>query len=73
MAKPDPDTQNLFDTGVGTAVLVAEEIAAMAQSGRFISREFDDKSLQATSYDFRIGVRAIIGGNSSETDLKKTV
>jgi dCTP deaminase len=72
VAKPDPDTQNLFaDAGAGTAVLVAEDIAAMAQNGRLISREFDDKSLQATSYDCRIGERAIVGGHSNETDLKR--
>ena len=50
MTKPDPDTQNLFgESGAGTAVLVGEDITAMAQAGRLISREFDDKSLQSTS------------------------
>jgi dCTP deaminase len=72
MTKPDPDTQNLFgESGAGTAVLVAEDITVMAQAGRLISREFDDKSLQSTSYDLRIGERAIVGGDSNETDLRK--
>src|ERR1041385_5135656 len=72
MTKPDADTQNLFAEGSsGAAVLVAEDITTMAQNGRLISREFDDKSLQATSYDFRIGERGIVGGDSNETDLKQ--
>lgn len=66
---PNPDSQDLFPEGGSASVLVGEEIADMARNGRLISREFDDKSLQATSYDFRIGTRGIVGGDSSETDL----
>ena len=71
MPKPDPETQNLFaDAGAATSVLIAEDITAMARNGRLISSDFDDKSLQETSYDLRVGERAIVGGNSQGQQRK---
>lgn len=71
MTKPDADTSSLFAEATGTTVLTAEDINTLAQNGRLICEGFDQNSLQAASYDFRIGVRAIVGGNSNETDLTK--
>src|SRR5882762_9183692 len=72
MVRPDPETQSLFaETGAGTAVLVAEDITTLAGNGRLISDGFDPNSLQATSYDLRIGGRAIVAGSGNETDLSK--
>jgi dCTP deaminase len=71
MAKPDPESQNLFaEPLAGVTVLTAEDISTMAQNRRLISDEFDGASLQATSYDFRIGARGLVGGDTNETDLK---
>ena len=64
MPKPDPESQNLFaEPTSGTTVLTSEEITTMAQNHRLISDGFDPGSLQATSYDFRIGEKAIVGGS----------
>jgi dCTP deaminase len=71
MAKPDADTSNLFsEHGVGTTVLLAEDITTMAQNQRLIVIGFDKNSLQTTSYDFRIGKKAVVGGQGSELDLE---
>ncbi len=69
MTKPNPDTQNLF-AQEGTAILTDEEMTVMARNGRLISEGFDSNSLQTTSYDVRIGRRAILGGSSQEIDLE---
>lgn len=70
--KPDPDTSNLFsEHGAGTTVLMAEDITTMAQNHRLIVSGFDTTSLQATSYDFRIGRKAVLGGQGNELDLEE--
>ncbi|HLX68104.1 MAG TPA: hypothetical protein VKV04_00615 [Verrucomicrobiae bacterium] len=71
MAKPDAETSNLFsEHGAGTTVLMAEDITTMAQNQRLIVVGFDQSSLQATSYDFRIGKKAVVGGQGNELDLE---
>jgi dCTP deaminase len=71
MAKPDVETSNLFsEHGAGTTVLMAEDITTMAQNRRLIVDGFDQNSLQATSYDFRIGKKAVVGGQGNELDLE---
>jgi dCTP deaminase len=72
MTKPDPDTANLFaEHGQGTCILIGEDITTMCQNQRLIVDGFDPGSLQTTSYDFRIGAKAIVGGSGNEIDLKK--
>ena len=69
--KPDPETQNLFaEQAAGTTVLLAEDITTMAQNRRLIVDGFDPGSLQTTSYDFRIGKKAVVGGQGNELDLE---
>lgn len=71
MAKPDPETSNLFsEHGAGTTVLMAEDITTMAQNRRLFVDGFDQSSLQATSYDLRIGKKAVVGGQGNELDLE---
>jgi dCTP deaminase len=69
--KPDVDTQKLFSDPSGTTLLVDADITTMAQNGRLIVDEFDSASLQTTSYDVRVGQRAIMGGSSIEIDLTR--
>lgn len=72
MSKPDADTSNLFsEHGHGTCILIGEDITTMCQNQRLIVDGFDPGSLQTTSYDFRIGAKAIVGGSGNEIDLKK--
>lgn len=72
MSKPDADTSNLFyEQGQGTCVLIGDDITTMCQNQRLIVEGFDPGSLQTTSYDFRIGAKAIVGGSGNEIDLKK--
>lgn len=71
MAKPDADTQNLFAEQTGVVVLTDEDITTMARNGRLFADGFDSSSLQSTSYDVRIGNKAIIGGSSREIDLSE--
>lgn len=72
MIKPDPDTSNLFsEHGQGTCILIGEDITTMCQNQRLIVDGFDPGSLSTTSYDFRIGAKAIVGGSGNEIDLKK--
>src|SRR5437899_10387848 len=71
MSKESESHGLLGEMTAGTTVLTAEDITTMAQNQRLICKEFDAKNLQATSYDFRIGERAFVGGNTNETDLKK--
>jgi len=64
MTKPDPDTSNLFsEHGQGTSILIGEDITTMCQNQRLIVDGFDPGSLQGTSYDFRIGAKAVVGGS----------
>lgn len=49
---------------------MTEDITTMAQNHRLIVGGFDPNSLQATSYDFRIGKKAIVGGQGNELDLE---
>lgn len=69
--KPDAETSSLFsEHGHGTTVLLSDEITTMAQNRRLIVSGFDPGSLQAASYDFRIGRKGIVGGQGNEIDLE---
>lgn len=71
MTKPDPDSQTLF-TESPTMLLTEDDIVTMTSNGRLIVGDtFDRSSLDATSYDFRVGKRAIVGGQGNEIDLTK--
>ncbi len=53
-----------------SAILAEDSILQMVQTGRLIvDSTFDASSLQTTSYDIRVGKKAIIGGQGKEMDL----
>src|SRR5437899_10911919 len=55
-----------------TVVLTEREIREFVSNGWLItSSTFDESSLEATSYDVRVGPRGIIGGQGNEIDLAK--
>jgi len=71
MTKPDADTSNLFsEHGIGTTILLSDDIITMVQNQRLIIDGFDKGCLQSTSYDFRIGKKAVVGGQGNELDLE---
>src|SRR5262245_35825482 len=71
MPKTDADTSNLFSAHVtGTSVHLPDDISTIVQNRRFIVDGFVSSSLQATSYDFGIGKKAIVGGQGNEVDLE---
>ncbi|MCK4815523.1 dCTP deaminase [bacterium] len=52
--------------------MIDSEIKAAMQSGELEIKNFDEVSLQAASYDGRVGDRALIGGADLETDVAKS-
>lgn len=53
-----------------TVVLTENEIREFVSNGwLLVNTTFDESSLEATSYDVRIGTRAVIGGQGNEIDL----
>ncbi|HSY20251.1 MAG TPA: hypothetical protein VK815_18040 [Candidatus Acidoferrales bacterium] len=71
MTKSDPDTANLFsEHGTGTTILLSDDIFTMVQNQRLIVDGFEKGCLQSTSYDFRIGKKAVVGGQGCEVDLE---
>lgn len=71
MGKADPDSHSLFSESP-TILLTEADIVTMAANGRLITGEtFDRSCLQPTSYDFRVGKKAIVGGQATEIDLTK--
>ena len=53
-------------------LMIDSEIKAAMQSGELEIKNFDEVSLQAASYDGRVGGRALIGGADLETDVAKS-
>jgi len=52
--------------------MIDSEIKAAMQSGELEIKNFDEVSLQAASYDGRVGARALIGGADLEMDVAKS-
>ena len=63
--------QGFFSDKIGS-ILTDKEIAAQVANSLLIAKEnFSQESLQPASYDFRVGERAVIGGEGVEIDLKE--
>ena len=55
-----------------TVVLTEREIREFVSNGWLLTTAtFDESSLEATSYDVRVGARGIIGGQGAEIDLSR--
>ena len=67
------DSMYLFDElDPKSSILPAKNVAEMVSNGALIDQEtYDERCLQSTSYDVRIGKRAIVGGQGNTIDLTK--
>lgn len=63
----------LFPEGRGTSgILIDTEIQGAVDTGNLISRDtFQQSSLEASSYDVRVGYKGILGGEGIEIDLRR--
>ena len=65
--------QRLFaDSKTASGILVDTEIEAAVGTGTLITRNtFSSTSLEASSYDIRVGARGVVGGIGTELDLRR--
>src|SRR5688572_20319156 len=74
MATPPSNDLSLFPDHPTSSILIDLEIEKFIQSGLLISANtFSKNSLEASSYDIRVGSRAVVGGEGIEIDLTKDV
>ncbi|MCH8042131.1 MAG: hypothetical protein IID44_00290 [Planctomycetes bacterium] len=66
------EQQRLPSDPQGSIILTEKEIRRFVKNGQLISEEtFDGACLQSTSYDVRIGKKAISGGHGNDIDMTK--
>src|SRR5882672_9013730 len=72
MAEKDPRSSLFPDNELKTGVLTDREIESAVSRGMLVTgNTFQQASLEASSYDVRVGNKGIVGGEGIEIDLKK--
>jgi len=61
----------LFADEHSHGTLVDKEIRAMISKGLLIAKNFDETGLEASSYDVRVGLKGIIGGEGTVRELNE--
>ena len=72
MMEKDPRSSLFPDNELQTGVLTDREIESAVSRGMLVTgNTFQQASLEASSYDVRVGNKGIVGGEGVEIDLKK--
>jgi dCTP deaminase len=72
MLEKDPRSSLFPDNELQTGVLTDREIESAVSRGMLVTgNTFQQASLEASSYDVRVGNKGIVGGEGVEIDLKK--
>ena len=61
----------LFPNEFATGPLTDKEISSLIQGGLLIVKNFESTSLEASSYDVRVGMKGIIGGDGTVREISE--